>query len=172
ECVAGIQVWTVTNSNDFDQPYTWTSSVGPFGSSTVPAMGTDTFSLPGGVQTITLTYSHPLFGGRTISQETGESPCVLITATPQVTPTVVTETPVTPEPTEDPEVEPTPTRYVPTLPPPTGGLATPVLIPVTGADNAGSAPLLPLSTSLFVNLGLVLLGASVTLQGAQKWMLK
>ena len=173
QCVEGIQVWTVTNGNDFDQAFNWASTAGPFGTGLAPALGATTFSLPGGVQTITLTYAHPLFGERTVSQETGPITCAVLTATPLPTPTVaVTQTPSTPDPTDEPDRDPTPTVYVPTLPPPTGGLATPVLIPVTGVDNAGSAPLLPLSASLFVNLGLVFLGAAVSLQGAHKWMNK
>ena len=52
-------LWTVSNGNDFEIPYTWYSTSGESGSGTVPANGTDSFLSNNKAQTVTIKYSFP-----------------------------------------------------------------------------------------------------------------
>lgn len=52
-------LWTVTNGNDFEIAYTWTSTSGESGSGTVPANGIDTFLTNNAAQKVTVKYTFP-----------------------------------------------------------------------------------------------------------------
>jgi len=107
-CTDGGQLWQVTNPNNFDLNYTWSSSTGDSGSSTVPANDSDNFFISGeDSMTVTVTYE-----GGSVSQtsEACPKPTEEPTETPTETP-VVTETPSptpTDQPTETPVVTETP----------------------------------------------------------------
>ncbi|MFN7035251.1 MAG: hypothetical protein ACK4SN_02700 [Bellilinea sp.] len=108
-CTDGGQLWQVTNPNNFDLNYTWSSSTGNSGSGTVPANDYDNFFISGeDSMTVTVTYE-----GGSVSQ-TSEA-CQQPTEEPSETPTgtpVVTETPSptpTDQPTDTPEPSETPT---------------------------------------------------------------
>lgn len=52
-------LWTVTNNNDFDMTYTWSSTTGEEGSGSVSANGTDTFLTNNKAQKVTIKYTFP-----------------------------------------------------------------------------------------------------------------
>ena len=52
-------LWTVSNSNDFDIAYTWSSTTGESGTGSVPANGTDTFLTNNQSQRVTIKYTFP-----------------------------------------------------------------------------------------------------------------
>jgi len=146
-CTDGGQLWQVTNPNNFDLNYTWSSSTGDSGSSTVPANDSDNFFISGeDSMTVTVTYE-----GGSVSQtseacpkpteEPTETPTEtpVVTETPSPTPTdqptetpVVTETP-SPTPTDQPTETVTPTEKPTDTETPPTKTVTPV-----GTDEPGS----------------------------------
>ena len=69
--VTGIHEWTVSNGNDFDQSFTWSSTSGENGSGIAPAGGSVSFTTALETQTVTIDYQslpHPAKHIETISE--------------------------------------------------------------------------------------------------------
>jgi TolB protein len=64
--VTGLHEWTVTNGNDFDQEFTWSSTNGESGTGTAPANGTASFITGLELQTVTITYQNYVHPEKTV----------------------------------------------------------------------------------------------------------
>ncbi|MCB2202583.1 hypothetical protein KQH56_01110 [bacterium] len=62
----GSHTWTVTNTNDFAQSFSWSSTSGESGSGSVAANSTETFSTDKTAQTVTVKYTNSPFPERSI----------------------------------------------------------------------------------------------------------
>ncbi len=82
ECLEnGNHQWTVSNSNDFAQLFTWSSTNGASGSDTVPANGSVKFTTNIDGQTVTILYQHDIYPQKSVSvqAEVCEAPNLLLT---------------------------------------------------------------------------------------------
>lgn len=82
ECLEnGDHFWTVSNSNDFAQYFTWSSTNGDSGSDTVPANGSVTFTTNIDLQTVTIVYQHDSYPTKSVSvdAEACQAPGLLLT---------------------------------------------------------------------------------------------
>ena len=81
----GSQLWTVSNPNDFDQPFAWEVVGGSeSGNGVVPAGGTTTFITSNGTHMVSISYQHEPHDPRTVSA--AAEVCQAPTATPTSTP--------------------------------------------------------------------------------------
>jgi hypothetical protein len=193
-CVQGVQQWTVTNENGVDVIFTWDlsdASAGLIsaakvaspkesvsasldsGSATVAANSQFTWYTAGGYHTMVIHWTDFGSVNHSLSLTSSQtSPCLVTDDT--VTPTVQTGPTKTPQsgtvtPTErtNTKRQNTPTSFVATLTQDPGNInaTQQVLIPVTGADQSGNPFTgMPVS-SIFLNLGLVLLGIALSSYG-------
>jgi hypothetical protein len=193
-CVQGVQQWTVTNENGVDVVFTWDlsdASAGLIssakvaspkesvsaslsnGTATVPANSQYTWYTAGGYHTMVIHWTDFGSVNHSLSLTSSQtSPCRVPEYT--TTPTVQsgpTKTPqsgtITPTEKTTTKRQNTPTSFVATLTQDPGNVnaTQQVLIPVTGADQSGNPFTgMPVS-SIFLNLGLVLLGIALSSYG-------
>jgi hypothetical protein len=193
-CVQGVQQWTVTNENGVDVVFTWDLSDASAGlvssakvaspkesvsasisngTATVPANSQYTWYTAGGYHTMVIHWTDFGSVNHSLSLTSSQtSPCRVPDDT--TTPTVQsgpTKTPqsgtITPTEKTTTKRQNTPTNFVATLTQDPGKVnaTQQVLIPVTGADQSGNPFTgMPVS-SIFLNLGLVLLGIALSSYG-------
>jgi hypothetical protein len=168
----GQQLWSVYNGNDFDQPFTWSSSNGlENGAGIAPAKAATTFGTANGNHTVTASYIHAPHAMRTVSAsaeactrqdeppvetptETPEAPVETPTETPTERSEPPTETPIqtpeTPVETPEPPVEtPAETPEPPVEPPaetPEPPVETPAETPEPPVETPTETPELPVET--------------------------